>query len=161
MADSTMTYGEARQIIRKHYDMWQAAQKLHEVLEKASQAESFLSSVEGDIRAKEARLVELDGQVKAQLIEANEKLAKLALDYQTKSDQLELAHKDKVMSLNSLENDYRASLAQVKDDLARAQADRDSQMAKMLDEIQAVMAKRDNLQAELDSVKAKFADLVK
>lgn len=156
-----MSYAEARQIIRKHYDSWQAAGRLHEVLEKAEGAESFLATVDRDIKAKEAKLKEISTQVTKSLAESNAKLVKLATDEQAKMAGLERSHKDKVMAYSKIESDYQLQLDRMKAEVNQAGVDRDKQLGNMLDEIQKIMAKRDKLQAELDGVKSKFAELVK
>lgn len=62
-----MTYTEARQLVRKVYDQWDAIRKLHEVLEKAAEAESFLSQSTSDVVKKKSELAIMESQYSAKL----------------------------------------------------------------------------------------------
>ena len=75
-----MTYAEARQIMRRLYDERVAAQKLHEVLEKAAEAESSLGPLNATLTAGEAKLKGLGAQFQADKESYSASLATLKTD---------------------------------------------------------------------------------
>mgnify|MGYP001572389274 CR=1 FL=1 len=79
-----MTYAEARQIMRKHYDMWSAAANLHEVLEKAAEAETFLSRSKAAVAESETRLNGLETQFQEKTVLYQATLESMEADLRTR-----------------------------------------------------------------------------
>ena len=79
-----MTYADARQIMRKHYDMWSAAANLHEVLEKAAEAETFLSRSKAAVAEGETRLNGLEAQFQEKTVLYQAALESMESDLRTR-----------------------------------------------------------------------------
>ena len=112
-----MTYAEARQVMRKHYDMWSAAANLHEVLEKAAEAETFLSRSKAAVAEGETRLNGLEAQFQEKTVLYQAALESMESDLRTRRSE----HQARLA----------ADLAEMETQRAVAQAEMD-QMAQRL-----------------------------
>ena len=156
-----MTFGEARAIIRKHYDMWAAAAKLHEVLEAAEKGEALLAPLNEEISNREKRLMNLEKAYTAKKADYTAAVDKMDFDMaqvrkallgaqeqaQSESSALLVSHKERVDLLSKEYED--------------AKVEHGAQMKQLANEATLAKAKLQKLQAEFAATKEQISNLLK
>ena len=158
-----MTYAEARQIMRRLYDERVAAQKLHEVLEKAAEAESSLGPLNTALAAGEAKLRELMTQFQADKVKYNASLAILKTDLSNQQEDAKTAILATQDSVEKARNTNQVEIDSLAQTLQQARQAHMAAIATLEAETKRAKEQRDKVLAELDnlkkSAKARFSTL--
>ena len=154
-----MTYAEARQIMRRLYDERVAAQKLHEVLEKAAEAEAFFGRASSDIATAQAKIVDLEAQYKVKLSLYQEKYDAADDDLAAKKAKAkaEMASINDVIS--KAKTEYQASINDMTKALTNAKTVHQEDLANLQAEMEHARSTTANVVAEMESAKARFKAL--
>ena len=154
-----MTYAEARGIIRKHYDMWSAAAKLHEVLEKASEAETFLARSDAEIAGRSKRITDLDAQGEAATVLYNSNLAQMKEELTKVGEDLSFAKANMKAQTEALETSYQEQSTAWAKSLSDLTVAHDVRMKELGKEAEAAQIKLRKLQDEFAAAKKQITDL--
>ena len=158
-----MTYAEARQIMRRLYDERVAAQKLHEVLEKAAEAESSLGPLNIALATGRTKLEELSAQFQVNKTKYIEDLAALKEDLSEQQEDAKVAVKLIQESVEKARKTNQVEIDSLADKLSQARETHTLAIATLEAETKRAKEQRDKVLVELDSLKksakARFSTL--
>ena len=154
-----MTYADARQIMRKHYDMWSAAANLHEVLEKAAEAETFLSRSKAAVAEGETRLNGLEAQFQEKTVLYQAALESMESDLRTRRSERQARLAADLAEMETQRAVAQAETDQMAHGLARARVTHADAMESM--QTAALQARDDTakLVEEREHARARYAAL--
>ena len=155
-----MTFSEARTIIRKHYDMWSAAAKLHEVLETAASAEAYLASAGEAVSASKERLRILDEEYTNKAEKYNAKLAELDKSVKDRATQLTTVSADAQAQEVAMNEAVRTHKAALVADLESAKISHAAAIQIMIKEGKDIQERLQAVRDEFAATKKKFSDLI-
>jgi chromosome segregation ATPase len=155
-----MTFGQARDVMRRHFDMWQASGFLHEALAKADEAERYMGRVQAEIPQAEAKVQALTEQIHSLEQSHQEKENSLIRQYEDRRAGLESSYQARRHSYETDLADWKAKVdaeALKVPQMERAYSDRLS--ALKADE-STLHARVEALRAELQALRERLAGLV-
>ena len=156
-----MTFGEARAIIRKHYDMWAAAAKLHEVLEAAEKGESLLTVLNEEKINREKRLVSLEKEYTAKKADYTAAMSKMDFDMAQVSKEVLGAQERAQLEAVASETSHKERVELLSKEYEDAKVKHIAEMKQLTNEVALVKAKLQKLQAEFATTKEQISNLLK
>ena len=156
-----MTFGEARTIIRKHYDMWAAAAKLHEVLEAAEKGESLLTVLNEEKVNREKRLVNLEKEYAAKKADYTTAMSKMDFDMAQVRKELLDAQEQAQLEAVASGTSHKERVAVLSKEYEDAKVKYATEMKQLASETVIVKARLQKLQAEFAATKEQISNLLK